>query len=127
MSDVGERYATETQRVAELQHLAVTQDLKKLFEDTQWTVEQLSCVAGIGVCRLMSRAYHDRILICKDDRLKIAKNWAGTCWMSWQTYLSRTGLIVLNHMSFDWFGPFRYTVKYTNICIVQSSARQVGG
>ena len=71
MSDVGERYATETQRVAELQHLTVTQDLKKLFEDTQWTVEQLSCVAGIGVCRLLSRAYHDRILICKDDRLKI--------------------------------------------------------
>ena len=57
VSDVGERYVTETQRVAELQHLTVTQDLKKLFEDTQWTVEQLSFVAEIGVCRLMARAY----------------------------------------------------------------------
>jgi hypothetical protein len=32
--DSGERYVAETQRVAELQHLAVTQGLKTLFRDT---------------------------------------------------------------------------------------------
>jgi hypothetical protein len=32
-------YVAKTQRVAELQQLAVTQDLKKLLKDTQWTVE----------------------------------------------------------------------------------------
>jgi hypothetical protein len=30
-------YVAKTQRVAELQQLAVTQDLKKLLKDTQWT------------------------------------------------------------------------------------------
>jgi hypothetical protein len=40
------RYVTETQKVAELQHPAVTQSLQKLFKDTQLTVEQLSFVAG---------------------------------------------------------------------------------
>jgi hypothetical protein len=42
----GETYAAETQRVAELQHIAVTQGLEKLFRDTQTTVDKLSLVAG---------------------------------------------------------------------------------
>jgi hypothetical protein len=50
VSDAGETYVAETQGVAELshklQHLAVTQSLKKLSKDTQWTVEQLSFVVG---------------------------------------------------------------------------------
>ena len=36
VSDTGEAYVAETQRVAELQNLAVTQGLKKLLKDTQW-------------------------------------------------------------------------------------------
>ncbi len=50
MSDAGETYSAETHRVAELshklQHLAVTQSLIKVSKDTQWTVEELSFVAG---------------------------------------------------------------------------------
>ena len=45
---VRQTYVVETQRVVvELQHLTVTDttsDLKHLFEDTQWTVEQPSFV-----------------------------------------------------------------------------------
>jgi hypothetical protein len=36
----------QTQQLGEVQHLAVTQDLKKLFKDTQLTVDQLSFVSG---------------------------------------------------------------------------------
>jgi len=46
VSDTGEQYVSETQKLAEIQHLAVTQGLKRLFKDTQWTVEQLSFVVG---------------------------------------------------------------------------------
>ena len=46
VSDAGDQYVSETQKLAEIQHLAVTQGLKSLFKDTQWTVEQLSFVAG---------------------------------------------------------------------------------
>ena len=46
VSDTGQEYVTETQQLAEAQHLAVTQGLQGLFKDTQWTVEQLSFVAG---------------------------------------------------------------------------------
>jgi hypothetical protein len=46
VSDTGERYVSETQKLAETQYLAVTQGLEKLFKDTQWTVEQLSFVVG---------------------------------------------------------------------------------
>jgi hypothetical protein len=46
VSDTGERYVSETQKLAEIQHLAVTQGLKRMFRDTQWTVEQVSFVAG---------------------------------------------------------------------------------
>jgi hypothetical protein len=38
VSDTGERYVSATQKLAEIQHLVVTQVLKKLFEDAQWTV-----------------------------------------------------------------------------------------
>ena len=34
ISDAGQEYVTETQQLAEAQHLAVTQDLQKLFKDT---------------------------------------------------------------------------------------------
>ena len=57
VSDTGERYVSENQKLAEIQHLAVTQGLKRMFKDTQWTVEQLSFVAGhkeaIGICKCM--------------------------------------------------------------------------
>jgi hypothetical protein len=46
VSDASEQYVVETQRLAETQHLAVTRGLMSLFKDTQWTVEQLSFVAG---------------------------------------------------------------------------------
>jgi hypothetical protein len=39
VSDTGQEYVTETQELAEVQHLAVTQGLQKLLKDTQWTVE----------------------------------------------------------------------------------------
>ena len=39
VSDADQEYVTETQQPVEAQHLAVTQDLQKLFKDTQWTVE----------------------------------------------------------------------------------------
>ena len=46
VSDTGDHYVSETQKLAEIQHLDVTQDLKGLFKDTQWTVDQLSFVSG---------------------------------------------------------------------------------
>ncbi len=36
VSDTGEKYVSENQKLTEIQHLAVTQGLK--FKDTQWTV-----------------------------------------------------------------------------------------
>jgi hypothetical protein len=38
VSDTGQEYVAETQKLVEAQHLAVTQGLQKLFKDTQWTV-----------------------------------------------------------------------------------------
>ena len=52
VTDTGEKYVSETQKLAEIQHLVITQGLKRLFKDTQWTVEQLSFVTG--VCKCMS-------------------------------------------------------------------------
>ena len=46
VTDTGEKYVSETQKLAETQHLVITQGLKRLFKDTQWTVEQLSFVPG---------------------------------------------------------------------------------
>ncbi len=59
VSDTGEKYVSETQKLAEIQHLLVTQDLNKLFKDTQWTLEHLSFVVGhksvsTSVCRCRS-------------------------------------------------------------------------
>jgi hypothetical protein len=55
VSDTGEQYMSETQKLTEIQRLTVTQYLKKLFKDTQWTVEKLSFVVGhksmsVSVC-----------------------------------------------------------------------------
>ena len=84
VSDAGERYVTETQRVAELQHLAVTQILKKLLKNTQWTVEQLSFVAGhksvipsLGVSKPMTRPI-SKFGVSSDDRLKIRESLGRT-------------------------------------------------
>jgi len=56
------------------QHLAVTQGLKKLFKDTQWTVEQLSFVTGHK--SVPASVWHNLISkfgISKDGRLKVMK------------------------------------------------------
>ncbi len=36
VSDTGDQYVSETQKLTGIQHLDVTQGLKKLFKDTQW-------------------------------------------------------------------------------------------
>ena len=41
VTETGEKYVSETQKLEEIQHLVITQGLKRLFKDTQWTVEQL--------------------------------------------------------------------------------------
>ena len=46
VTDTSEKYVSETQKLAETQHLTITQGLKRLFKDTQWTDEQLSFVVG---------------------------------------------------------------------------------
>ena len=46
VTDTGAKYVSETQKLEEIQHLDITQDLKRLFKDTQWTVEHLSFVVG---------------------------------------------------------------------------------
>ena len=46
VSDTGDQYVSETQKLTGIQHLDVTQGLKKLFKDTQWTIEQISFVVG---------------------------------------------------------------------------------
>ena len=46
VADTGEKYVSETQKLVEIQHLAITQGLETLFKDTQWTVEQMSFVTG---------------------------------------------------------------------------------
>jgi hypothetical protein len=59
--------------VAELQHLAVTDGLKKVFKDTQWTVEQLSFEAGHKSAS--ASVWHALLLkfgVSKEDRVKIS-------------------------------------------------------
>ena len=46
VTDTGEKYVSETQKLEEIQHLSITQGLKRLFKDTQWTVENVSFVTG---------------------------------------------------------------------------------
>ena len=79
VSDTGQEYVTETQQLAEAQHLAVTQVLQGLFKDTQWTVEQLSFVAGHK--SVSASIWHDLLLkfsIRKEDRIKVIKNLGRT-------------------------------------------------
>ena len=64
MSESGERYAAETQRVAELQHFDVTQGLTTLFRGTQWTVEPLSFVEGRK--SMSASVWHDLIYTHKE-------------------------------------------------------------
>ena len=46
MTDNGEKYVHETQKLVEIQHLVITGDLQGLFKDTEWTVEEMSFVVG---------------------------------------------------------------------------------
>ena len=67
------------QKLAETQHLAITQGLKRLFKDTQWTVEQLSFV--VGHKSVSASACHDllsKFVIRKEDRVKVIKNLGRT-------------------------------------------------
>jgi hypothetical protein len=78
-SDASDQYVAETQKLAETQHLAVTQGLKSLFKGTQWTVEQLSFVAGHK--SVSASVWHDllsKFSIGKEDRAKVIKNLGRT-------------------------------------------------
>ena len=46
VTDTGEKYVSETQKLVEIQHLTITEGLEKLFKVTQSTVDQLSFVVG---------------------------------------------------------------------------------
>ena len=79
VSDAGHEYVAETQKLAEAQHLAVTQGLQKLFKDTQWTVAQLSFVTGHK--SVSASIWHDLLLkfsIRKEDRVRVIKNLGRT-------------------------------------------------
>ncbi len=60
VSDTGEKYVSETQKLEETQHLVITQGLKRLFKDTQppFVLSKF----GIG----------------KEDRVKVIKNLGRT-------------------------------------------------
>ena len=75
VTDTGVKYVSETQKLEEIQHLVITQGLKRLFKDTQWTVEQLSFVAGHK--SVSESVWHDLLSkfgISKGDRVKVIKN-----------------------------------------------------
>ena len=62
-----------------LQHLVLTQGLKRLFKDTQWTVEQMSFVTvhksvSASVCHDLLSKFD----INKEDRVKVIKNLGRT-------------------------------------------------
>ncbi len=38
VTDTGPKYVSEPQKLVEIQHLDITEGLKRLFKDTQWTV-----------------------------------------------------------------------------------------
>ena len=72
VTDTSDKYVSETQKLAEIQHLVITQDLKILFKDTQWTVEQLSF--AVRHKSVSASVCHDLLLkfgISKEDRVKI--------------------------------------------------------
>ena len=63
----------------ETQHLAITQGLKRLFKDTQWTVEQVSFV--VGHKSVSASVCHDLLSkfgISKEVRVKVIKNLGRT-------------------------------------------------
>ena len=79
VTDTGEMYVSETQKLAQIQHLAITQGLKRLFKDTQWTVQQLSFVEGHK--SVSASVCHDLLSkfgISKEDRVKVIKNLGRT-------------------------------------------------
>ena len=64
----------EFKRVSKTQHLAVTEDLKKQFKDTQWTVEHLS--SWVGHKSVSASVWNDlllKLIIRKEDRVKVIK------------------------------------------------------
>jgi hypothetical protein len=79
VSDAGQKYVTETQQLAEAQHLIVTQGLQKLFKDTQSTFEQMSFVTrhksvSVSICHDLLSKFSIR----KEDRVKVIKNLGRT-------------------------------------------------
>jgi hypothetical protein len=79
VSDAGQEYVSEGQQLVESQYLPVTQDLEKLFEDTQWTVEQMSFVEGYkSVSASVLRDFLLKFSIRKEDRVKVIKNLGRT-------------------------------------------------
>ena len=70
VSDTGERYVSETQKLAEIQHLAATQGLEN---------EQLSFVAGHK--SVSASVWHVLLLkfgVSKEDRVEVIKNLGPT-------------------------------------------------
>jgi hypothetical protein len=57
VSDAGERYVAETQRVAELQQIVVTQGLQKISRTRNGQLNNRHCCrwAQVGVCKHMAR------------------------------------------------------------------------
>jgi hypothetical protein len=79
VTDTGAKYVSETQKLEEIQHLVITQDLKRLFKDTQWTVEEVSFV--VGHKSVSASVCHDLLSkfdISKEDRVKVIKNLGRT-------------------------------------------------
>ena len=70
VTDNGEKYVSETQKLAETQHLAITQGLKRLFEDTQWTVDHLSRTL-LDELENLFRSYWAHRLGVSDDLLQV--------------------------------------------------------
>ncbi len=79
VSKTAEQCMSETQKLAEIQQLVVTQRLKKLFKDTQWTVEQISFVTrhksvSVSVCDDLLLKF----VMGKEDKVKVIKNLGHT-------------------------------------------------
>ena len=71
--------SAQAQELGETQHLVITQGIKRLFKDTQWTVEQLSFV--VGHKSVSASVCHDLLSkfgISKEDRVKVIKNLGRT-------------------------------------------------
>ena len=102
--DTGEKYVSETQKLAETQHLVITQGLKRLFKDTQWTVEQLSFVSGHK--SVSASVWHDLLSkfgISKEDRVKVIKNLGRTLLNDLENLFQS----YWTHRLSDWDGRFQ--------------------